>query len=69
MTEEEIEQIEQYEWDKFCRRFPHVTSHKFMAKVMLLFTHKGDIPHLLWQSGFRDGWLTAFKRHQQDWEP
>lgn len=66
MTEEEFEQIEQYEWDKFCRRYPLITRRNLWTRIMLVFAHKGKTQHLLWQNGFRSGWIVSIKRYQKE---
>ena len=59
MTEEQIENIKQYEWDKFCRRYPILTG-SFIAKIWLIFS--SNIQHLIWENGFLQGWIQANKQ-------
>jgi hypothetical protein len=55
MTNEEIEQTKQYEWEKFCERYPAITGRNLLSKIWLLF--KKDTAFAIWENGFLRGWL------------
>jgi hypothetical protein len=69
MTHEEFKQIEQYEWDKFSRRYPYITDQDFLSRLMLVFKYKGNTQRLLWENGFAQGWIMGVKRYQKEQEP
>lgn len=64
MNQEEIEQIKQYEWDLFCRRYPELTGRnrwrRILSKLLCLFNYH-NVQHLLWENGFLQGWIQAKK--------
>jgi hypothetical protein len=66
MNEEEFEVLKAYEWDKFIRRYPTITSQGFWARVMLLFAHKGNTQYLLWENGFLSGWIEAMRQFKKE---
>jgi hypothetical protein len=66
MTEEQFEELEQYEWDKFTRRYPHVTSKSLWGRLMFVFSHKGSTQRLVWENGYRHGWILGIKQYQKE---
>jgi hypothetical protein len=66
LNEDEFIKLKDYEWDKFCRRYPSITSTNFWAKVMVLFSHKGRTQYLLWENGFLTGWVVAIRQFEKE---
>lgn len=67
MTREELEQIKKNEWEEFCSRYPFITSKTFISRLLLVFSKKhGDLPYMLWENGFLNGWLTAVKQEKDN---
>jgi hypothetical protein len=64
MTNEQFEQIEEYEWSKFCKQYSHVVSSNWFSKFTLIFFHKG-VQRLLWENGYRRGWVNALEFRQE----
>ena len=58
VTEEQIEQLKQYEWGKFCRRYPSLTRRNIFARLFCAF-NMGNVQYLLWENGFLQGWIKA----------
>lgn len=66
MKQEEFEQLRQYEWDKFSRRYPAVTSTHLIARIMLVFGYKGSTAKMLWDNGFLSGVIWAYNRMDKE---
>jgi hypothetical protein len=66
MNKEEFDALRKYEWDKFTRRYPTVTSKGFWARAMMLFSHKGSTQYLLWENGFLTGWIAAIRQYDKE---
>jgi hypothetical protein len=67
MTQEKFNQIKEYEWDKFSRRYPALTNDNIIGRILLLFGKKDELTaKLLWENGFLAGVVWAYKQQEGD---
>jgi hypothetical protein len=69
MNMEELDQLKDYEWDKFSRRHPVITGSQFGAgffsRIMLLFTKEGkNVQRMIWENGFLRGIIIKGKENR-----
>ncbi len=62
MTKEEQNAQIDYEWDKFCRRYPILTCEKFSVRLIKLFTKVSkNEKKEIWVNGFCMGQLKTYE--------